>query len=295
MWFLLLLIVSRSGTGTDGKRIGVSYLSYGLRKIPSGAKSSLLIVRGGASLQPQTSNSSLQPVSVTVSVSVGVSYLDKTRKILVSRNSTVRDLKNAIHHKFPSNPPPELQRLFWGRNLLQDDTVLESIASSNHIPVLLDMLAGTATYDRPFTVSQALEAYAASIVQQTYITDQLSRSLRYEATHDQSDGAARAPAEGVDEAECHLLDHWDLFRAVNESLHRRHAEEVAAALTSERNPDAASPDTSPWRGPPSSRHAVSPLSTALAKEFDLNGKAARTYCYLSVLLVVRSYRHFDPC
>ena len=60
-------------------------------------------------------------------------------------------------------------------------TEIGNISTLSPMPLTLDMIAGTSVYDRTMTVSQALESYVSSIVQQAY-TGQLMSKIIYSST-----------------------------------------------------------------------------------------------------------------
>lgn len=78
-----------------------------------------------------------------------------------------------------------------------------------------------------------------------------------------------------------------MFVAVNQSLHATYLDDIADALVEEQEPETFSADTASWRH---NKKDKSPITMALAKEFDLNIRGIRNFAYYSVLLGV-SFLH----
>ena len=232
---------------------------------------SIFRYRGG-----QDTSKAVTPASTTtvlVSTSIGSTFLDKKKKLIVGRNCTVIELKETIRDKFPGGPPVQLQKLFFGSRLLQDTELVANITTAPQIPLLLDMLTGTSAYNRTMSIAEAIEAYTASMTQQAFIGDKLR--------------AAYAAEAGVnilsDNATIDSLIYKEMFRAINESLYVTYSSDIHAALLVEAEPEIESLDTTRWRGEKKQR---SPLSIAIAKEFDINTRNLKSYFYYSILLVV---------
>jgi hypothetical protein len=211
--------------------------------------------------------------AVLVSTSIGSSFLDKKKKLIVGRNCTVIELKETIRDKFPGGPPVKIQKLFFGSRLLQDNELVANITTAPQIPLLLDMLTGTSAYNRTMSIAEAIEAYTASMTQQAFIGDKLR--------------AVYAAEAGVnilsDNATIDSVIYKEMFRSINESLYMTYGSNIRAALLIEAEPEIESSDTARWRG---ERKQRSPLSIAIAKEFDINTRNLKTFLYYSILLVV---------
>jgi len=211
--------------------------------------------------------------AVVVSTSIGSAFLDKKKRVLIARNSTVADLKNIMAEKFPGSPPVKLQKLYFGAERLNDSQVVSNVSSVSPIPILLDMITGTSSYNKTLSVSQAMEAYASLITQQAFLGDKLRSFYSAEV------------GVSVDESS-DLMDsviYREMFLSINESLYEAYADDVLDALTAEMEPEIDSADTAPWRDGKKQR---GPLAVAFAKEFDINPRSMRSFIYYSILLGV---------
>lgn len=226
--------------------------------------------------------------AVLISTTVGSPFLDKRKRISVSKSATVWDVKAQLSQKFPGSPPQELQRLFFGIRLLSDDQVVGNLSALNPIPIMLDMITGTSAYNKTMSISQSLEAYASIAVQQSYVGDRLKnlfavgQQLQQQQYSPSSSAAASAAI-----ADSVIIDtaiYKDMFIAVNESIHATYMHDIHEALVEEQEPETFSADTASWRH---NKKDKSPITVALAKEFDLNMRGIRNFAYYSVLLGVR--------
>ena len=132
--------------------------------------SKFLNMRGGSDT-PVSKNVELQKNTIViVTTSFGSSFLDKKKKLFMAANATVSDLKHQIQEKFPGQPPVFLQHLYFTSHYLDnDDELLGNLTTLSPIPIALDMLSGTSVYNRTMSVTQAIDAYVSSIVQQVSI------------------------------------------------------------------------------------------------------------------------------
>lgn len=96
-----------------------------------------------------------------VATFAGSKYLDKRGDVEVAETGTVGDLKMAIEHGFPGNPPYSLQRVYLGSRLLEDD---EELASLEGDSVLLDLVPIDAAGKPPDATLDRLKAYVAETV-----------------------------------------------------------------------------------------------------------------------------------
>lgn len=215
--------------------------------------------------------------AIVVSTSVGSVFLDKKKRLSIPRNSTVAELKTMIEKKFPGCPPTGLQRLFLGIRALGDDEIIGNITVTSPTPILLDMLSGTSVYNKTLSISQALEAHAALIVQQSYLGAKMLASYSEIPTSVITNDSMNIPVP----LESGL--YRDMFDSVNRTLYETYAEDIAEALERETEPETATDDTAAWRG---KRTETTPLTAALAKEFDLNMRGIRSFFYYSILLGV---------
>jgi len=244
---------------------------------------SIFRFRGGqdASNQIDSSGSSAPTTipttaTVLVSTSIGSLFLDKKKKLVVSRNCTILELKETIRDKFPGGPPVQLQKLFFGTRVLNDSELVANITTATQVPLLLDMLTGTSAYNRTMSVIEALEAYTASLTQQAYIGDKLRSIYAIEA------GIDILASDGTMES----LIYKEMFRSINESLYATYSSDIQAALLAESEPEIDTADTAKWR---TGKKPRGPLAVAIAKEFDINTRTLKTFFYYSVLLVVRNF------
>ena len=254
--------------------------------VPVHRLSSLSHLRGGSSVGFNLTDilkKSRIPVSnagtteVLVATSIGSVFLDKKKKIIMGRNETISDLKEQINKKFPGSPPVLLQNLYFASRLLDDNEFVGNISRMSPVPVVLDMVSGTSVYNKTLTISQALEAYVASVVQQTYLGAKLQQLYRPDAALNES------VAEPMDSPQLS-----ELFQSINASVYERYKDEIAAARAQESEPETSTADTAAWRGAHTSAPggAVTPLAAAFAKEFDLNWRGVRQYGFYSAVLVV---------
>lgn len=218
-------------------------------------------------------------LNVIVSTNIGSSFLDKKKKLILSRNSTVKDIKNQLHLKFPGSPPVSIQNLFFGLRLLHDDDIIGNLTTNSNapVPLVLDVITGTSSYNKTLTVSQALEAYASLSVHQSYLGQQFK--LMFEKQQQQHQET------GNESIYMSLSIYQDILDSINASLYAKYSEDISEALDREREPEVLTADTAAWRQTnPSIAINRSPLAVILAKEFDLNTRVVRFFIYYSVLL-----------
>ncbi len=246
-----------------------------------------ILFRGGSTTSAvgieRQESKTLSSLSVVVSTSFGSSFLDKKKKFTVTSNSTVLDLKEQIASKFPGSPPVEVQQLFFSSRLLSNDSeLLCNVSALQPVPILLDAISGTSVYNRTLSIRQSLEAYVATVVQQSYIGKQLN------SLHSRSADAENQSQMQVQmQVQMQAVAYRGMFRALNESLYCSYGEEIQAALLAERDPETAAADTAAWRGPGRGSRKATPLAAALAKEFDLNARGLLNFLYYSLVLAVR--------
>jgi hypothetical protein len=267
-------------------------------------------------------------VEVLVSTVLGSTFLDKKKKLVISKNGTVLDVKAQLSSKFPGSPPVELQHLYYMSKLLQDHEVISNISTLSPVPLTLDLISGTSVYNRTLSISRALDAYSATVTQQAFLAAQLKDIMvgnsraesglsglnnnSSEVGQDLLDavsGALERPLETAKYAE--------LYRKINDSVFQQYAADIAAALADEEDPETVTPETAAWRtwgaagagagdtggvgGDISSEDGryISPIAAAMAKEFDLNWRGVRQMAYYSVVLAVRLrllyFACYGPC
>ena len=205
----------------------------------------------------------------------------------MTSNSTVLDLKEQIASKFPGSPPVEVQQLFFSSRLLSNDSeLLCNVSALQPVPILLDAISGTSVYNRTLSIRQSLEAYVATVVQQSYIGKQLN-SLHSRSADAENCSAVQSQMQVQVQMQMQAVAYRGMFRALNESLYCSYGEEIQAALLAERDPETAAADTAAWRGPGRGSKKATPLAAALAKEFDLNARGLLNFLYYSLVLAVR--------
>ncbi|RYH08163.1 hypothetical protein EON65_41135 [archaeon] len=144
---------------------------------------SILRFRGGSTVaaKEDTLGNSSKPTPTTctilVSTSIGSSFLDKKKKVVLARNTTVYQLKQYIQQKFPGSPPLPLQTVYFGTKQLTDDEILSNVTSLPTIPLVLDMITGSSVYNKTLNIRQALEAYVSTLVQLSYLHTQMAYTL----------------------------------------------------------------------------------------------------------------------
>jgi hypothetical protein len=243
-----------------------------------------IYLRGGQDTSTLTANdddslSQSAPISIMVSTSFGSSFLDKKKRLSLSRNTTISQLKSIIEQKFPANPPEQLQRLFYGLRHLRDEDILGNISSSSSAQILLDMPSGTSVYNKSMNLAQALEAYASLIIQQTYLGEKLKAVYTNTLT--------QLPSNDASEIQPDSILYRDMFMSVNESIYTDYYTDIIDALEIEKEPDTLTDDTAAWRGVAKQR---SPFVVAFAKEFDINLRSFKSFIYFSGLLIVSTPR-----
>ena len=251
-------------------------------------------IHGPARSPPDSQNGlGHRPTDVLVSTSFGSSFLDKKKKLVMNSNDTVLDLKMQLSTKFPGMPPVALQNLYYSSRLLNDDELVRNISTLSPLPLVLDMMSGTSVYNRSMSVTQALDAYVATIVQQSYLGAQLQR-LYTNSAGTKEHLPLMNTTDGVGEGTMQTVYYRQLYAAVNQSIYERYAVDITAALEAEKDPESIVDDTRAWRerDPALAAHYVNPLAAALAKEFDLNWRGLRHFAYYSVILAVSSHPAF---
>jgi len=250
-----------------------------------------IYIRGGSTDIDTKDNSNNEeqqaPCTILVSTSVGSSFLDKKKRLTISRNATVADLKQQVQSKFPGSPPIGLQKLFYGVKSLKDDDVIGNITTASSIPILLDMLTGTSVYNKTMSITQALEAYASVIVHQAYVGDKMKAQY---ASLSSSSSSELETSNTTSEVNTDIIMetalYREMFESVKKSLYDTYAEDIFQALEEEKEPETITGDTAAWRG---EQAEVGPLNELLAKQFDMNFKSIKSFTYYSILLAIFAY------
>ena len=301
-FFTLYIILCAQFKKLQGKLIPSTFTSCftkeetsrnALKRSLSSSRSSfqkLIELRCGSNIQAAVAadtmditkeNTPVENCAIIVSTSVGSVFLDKKKKLSIPKNSTVADLKQLVQKKFPGCPPIALQKLFLGVRALSDNEIIGNITVTSPTPILLDMLTGTSVYNKTLSISQALEAHAALIVQQSYLGAKMHESYSDISQHNEVNSSSSF-LDSPTQMESGL--YRDMFEAVNRTLYETYADDIAVALEKETEPETLTNDTAAWRG---KRADTKPLTAALAREFDLNLRGIRSFLYYSVLLGVR--------
>lgn len=265
-WFSNDCLLKDSDTDESG--LLSSYIPYGL------------FMRGGQMMEEvngkEEINEKEKYVTCIVSSNIGSTFLDKKKKIILPYNATIKDIKQQIQHKFPGSPPFSLQKLFFGIQKLDDSKLIHNITSISPIPLLLDIISGTSSYNKTMTISQAIEAYISLTVHQIYLGEQINQFYQKSLTNTSSNN----------DDTISTAFYRDIFTSVNSSIYEQYSEDISDALIEEQDPEVISLDTIAWRGKGQIKKQQSPLAIALAKEFDLNIKGVKGFIYYTFLLGV---------
>jgi hypothetical protein len=226
------------------------------------------------------------PTPVLVSTSFGSDFLDKKKRLTILKNSTVAELKSQIQQKFPGSPPIQLQNLYFtSRYLADDDELVSNLTALSPIPILLDMVCGTSVYNRTLSITQAIDAYAATVVQQSFLGEKMRSILSLPLADDDSGSATN-----ITKLEQRTMDavlYRRMYEAVKNSVYKKYSEDIEEALEAEKEPETLTLETIAWRK--GSTKEISPIAAAMAKEFDLNGRGMRSFLYYSIVLVVFAF------
>ncbi len=243
-------------------------------------------LKGGATLD-QTTNEVEKiytgNITVIVATSFGSSYLDKSKRLSISRNTTILELKQLLSTKFPGSPPVQLQKLFYGLQSLKNADKIGNVTSAPQIPILLDMISGTSSYNTVLSVSQAIEAYVSLIIHQTYLSSVSQKifSSRHILSPDSLNNEENSNENNIDS-----VTYRELFDVINRTVYNQYGAEIADALEREKEPEVVSPDTASWRQTSQNEIDKNPLTEAFVKQFDTNKQVALGLAYYSVILVV---------
>ena len=222
---------------------------------------------------PQNTLSNKKPnsIDIIVSTSLGSQFLNKRKKCTVASNATIASVKEKLAIVYPGTPPAELQRLYFGLKYLSDATPIANITNMRPIPLLMDNLSGTGSYQRNMSIAETLEAYAALLTQQIYVNEKLASFI--------------APSEN----NTRLLEtprYRQIFNCLNNTIFNGYEERIALALEKERNPELISDEILAWRG---SSKQLSPLQSWLAHQFFYSRNTMKSLLTYTSLLV-----HLSP-
>ena len=222
--------------------------------------------------------------NIIISTAYGSTFLDKKKKLVIPKNHTILDLKGQLYSKFPGSPPIELQKLYFNSRYLSDYELIGNISMLSPLPILLDMISGTSVYNKSMSVSQALEAYISTVIQQAFIGFKL-QSLYSHNSNNNINNNSSSSSSAITVMD--TIYFRELLMSMNQSLYDRYQADITAALRDEQEPEVVAADTLAWRSP--SKKTMSPLTLAIAKEFDLNIRGIKNFLYYSIVLMVFAY------
>eukprot|EP01041_Mallomonas_annulata_P000486 gene486-912_t len=250
----------------------------------------IMSLRGGSTETTSAPQDVIEPPShsgdsctVIVSTTIGSSFLDKKKKLVIPKNSTIEDLKVQINKKFPGTPPISMQRLIFGLRKVEDNELVGNLTTISPIPLLLDVISGTSAYNKTMTISQALEAYSSLTIHQAYLGDQLARLFNKNYNQNSNQDNINSSSSVIIET----VAYRDMLESINTTLYSTYIEDIQDALEEEKEPEVATTDTAAWRSP--LNKPKRPLAAAFAKEFDLNMKGFFGFVYYSILLAIFAY------
>jgi len=218
--------------------------------------------------------------NIIISTAYGSTFLDKKKKLVIPKNHTILDLKGQLYSKFPGSPPIELQKLYFNSRYLYDYELIGNISMLSPLPILLDMISGTSVYNKSMSVSQALEAYISTVIQQAFIGFKLQSLYSHNSNNNINNNSSASTVMDT-------IYFRELLMSMNQSLYDRYQADITSALRDEQEPEVVAADTLAWRSP--SKKTMSPLTLAIAKEFDLNIRGIKNFLYYSIVLMVFAY------
>ena len=260
--------------------------------------SALTLVRGGSSvLNTPSADQSTQPfdsdqnvrrrdigvgnLTAVVTSNFGMSsFLRKSQKFMIRRNSTVLQLKSMIQDKFTGCPPIALQNLYLNNRLLKDDEIWGEISNKLLVSVQLDLLTGTQQYNRTFqTLSDNIDAQISLMVHEAYLYNKMTEILTSDGSGMRGDASSRSQ----DSVKYRLL-----YKKLNSSFYEELADEIKNAMESERDPLLTS--TSPHEEIPSklgvAKRNEHTFTTAIKKSLILNDRSFSKLKFWSLALMV---------
>lgn len=209
--------------------------------------------------------------SLVVTISTGSRYLDRRKLLRVPANVSVAEVKEMLSNQFPGCPPVGLQRLFLGSRLLSDTELIGEITELSPVPLALDMLSGTNTYNRTvLSVSDALQMLTALYVHSA-------------ANVAQQMDLMSGKQHNISDSKLNLFR--DMFMKINSSLYISMRDDIERALIAEKDPEKDAADTAPWRNVGTGKPLVWTLLGTLNMNFDEIKSAAVTSVLLSVFML----------
>jgi hypothetical protein len=276
--------------------LGIVFQFFSVEAIRSPTSSTLLNYlkfRGSSALTEETPEN--KDVDVIISTSLGSSFLDKKKKLKMKQSQTIKEVKESLKDKFPGSPPIVLQRLFQMNTLLPDELPLANLTQNNQgnsVLLILDMITGTSSYNRTLSVEQTVAAYLSSVVHLTYISDklrQISNSPSLQSYNNNLNNKNNNYNE--ENFELESINYRQFYEELNSTFYQQYLQDIEYALEAERDPEMGSSDTAAWRAVSEkqlnlNKNKKNPLLTAFTKEFDLNFRTFKNYCYYTLILVV---------
>ena len=277
---IVVVLFLLAGDGVQPMRWPHVYNTKIRRNRISGS-SACVTLRGGT-MNPSNPN---DMVKVYISTRFGSNFLDKSMTMSLQRAETVGELKNQISKRFAGKPPVGLQKLFHGGRLLHDEEKLGDISQLAVLPIQLDMMTGTSSYERPMHTVEMVEAYTAACAQQAYLSTSIAHLLSPRGEAPVSDMAENVPEHAK---------YSEMITALNSSIYDSFGDSIAAAVAADSDAEAPSPDTlrTSMRHNSEGFHSVEewvnarPRDAAIARLLDLNIASARKLLIRSAMCVV---------
>lgn len=189
--------------------------------------------RGDTIQRPESSSSfnrnSIPEISVWILSKFGSNYLDRKLKLQVSPNATIEMIKEMISTQFPGKPPKELLNLYFGIKKVNNSQQLHEISHLRVIPLQLDLISGTNSYQNIRNVQEAVEAAVALQVHQTFLDHQIQQLLLSE------NGFLRNNSTPLN------VLFIELFQTLNSSIYDTHRDDLEKARDAEREPPSLPP------------------------------------------------------
>lgn len=223
---------------------------------------------------------STQNLTIWITSNFGMSsFLRRSQKFEVGRDTTVLDLKELIQDNFPGNPPVDLQKLFVDSTLLRDDQIWGNLTNKMLLPAQLDLISGTMIYNRTshLSIAKSIDAYISLCVHEAYLTNTLTDVLT-SATTDRTMSSTFEPDS---------VKYRKLYKQLNESFYAELGPEITAALAAEGDPsfDSTSPavttTTTPITG------TATPINEFFKRELVLTDEQSSKLNFWSMALLVR--------
>jgi hypothetical protein len=232
----------------------------------------------------------------------GSHYLEKRIKLEMHKNSTIEMVKSLISKQFPGNPPTDLQNLFFGFDQVQNSQKLFEISNNKILPLQLDLISGTKSYQKVKSVREALEGYVSSQIHDIFLSQQALRLLS-SAPHTlpslTSDPSQKNQTALVNETEALVvlpqsIAFMEMFEKFNQSVFDSHGVAIQKALEDEQDPTPpvleglkdATTDGLGYETIDEYLEAQSSLRRFLTTEFSFNRQILRSLVLYSLVWIV---------